>query len=161
MGTSGERQDTAETAETAVRLAVAVKRLQARIREEAGVTSTGLSVAQVSIFTRLVHEGPVTAASLAVAEHVSQQAIAQSLAGLKTGGLVSVQPDPADGRKSLLEVTEAGRALYETILASRDDWLIRAIESAVSPGERLVLDQGIEMLERLGEVELRIDRETR
>jgi len=152
MDTSEERQDTAETA---VRLAVAVKRLQARIREEAGVTSTGLSVAQVSIFSRLVHEGPVTAASLAVAEHVSQQAIAQSLAGLKAGGLVIVKPDPADGRKSLLEVTAAGRALYETILASRDDWLIRAIESAVGPDERNRLDQAITLLERLGQVDLR------
>ena len=158
MGTNGERQDTAETA---VRLAVAVKRLQARIREEAGVTSTGLSVAQVSIFSRLVHEGPVTAASLAVAEHVSQQAIAQSLAGLKAGGLVSVKPDPADGRKSLLEVTAAGRALYETIMASRDDWLIRAIESAVSPDERPVLEGAIEILERLGDVDLNPRREMR
>jgi len=155
MGASGDHQNTAETA---VRLAVAVKRLQARIREEAGVTSTGLSVAQVSIFSRLVHEGPLTAATLAVAEHVSQQAIAQSLAGLKTGGLVSVKPDPADGRKSLLEVTAAGRALYETILASRDDWLIRAIESAVNPDERTSLDQAIELLERLGQVDLRAAR---
>lgn len=152
MGTSGGHQDTAETA---VRLAVAVKRLQARIREEAGVTSTGLSVAQVSIFSLLVHEGPVTAASLALAEHVSQQAIAQSLAGLKAGGLVSVTPDPADGRKSLLEVTTACCALYETILASRHDWLIRAIESAVDPDERARLDQAITLLERLGQVDLR------
>ena len=158
METSEDRQNTAETA---VRLAVAVKRLQARIREEAGVVSTGLSVAQVSIFSRLVHEGPVTAASLAAAEHVSQQAIAQSLAGLKTGGLVSVKPDPADGRKSLLEVTAAGRALYETILASRDDWLIRAIESAVNPDERASLDQAIKLLERLGQVDLRVDRRSR
>jgi DNA-binding MarR family transcriptional regulator len=154
-------RDHQDTAETAVRLAVAVKRLQARTREEAGVTSTGLSVAQVSIFSRLVHEGPVTAASLAVAEHVSQQAIAQSLAGLKAGGLVSVKPDPADGRKSLLEVTAAGRALYETIMASRDDWLIRAIESAVSPDERPVLEGAIEMLERLGDVDLNPRREMR
>ena len=158
METSEDRQNTAETA---VRLAVAVKRLQARIREEAGVTSTGLSVARVSIFSRLLHEGPVTAASLAVAEHVSQQAIAQSLAGLKAGGLVSVKPDPADGRKSLLEVTAAGRALYETILASRDDWLIRAIESAVNPDERASLDQAIKLLERLGQVDLRVDRRSR
>src|ERR1700722_9173617 len=146
MGTSGDHQDTAETA---------VRLLRAGSREGASVTSTGLSVAQVSIFSRLVHEGPVTAASLAVAEHVSQQAIAQSLAGLKAGGLVSVTPDPADGRKSLLEVTAAGRALYETIMASRDDWLIRAIESAVIPDERTRLDQAITLLERLGQVDLR------
>src|ERR1700678_4419742 len=111
--------DRRDTAETAVRLAVAVKRLQARIREEAGVTSTGLSVAQVSIFSRLVHEGPVTAASLAVAEHVSQQAIAQSLAGLKAGGLVSVKPDPAEGRKGLLGGRAAGAAVDGRSVASR------------------------------------------
>ena len=154
-------RDHQDTAETAVRLAVAVKRLQARTREEAGVTSTGLSVAQVSIFSRLVHEGPVTAASLAVAEHVSQQAIAQSLAGLKAGGLVSVQPDPADGRKNLLEVTAAGRTLYETIISSRDDWLIEAIESVVGPGEQASLEQAIKLLERLGQVDLRTRRGTR
>jgi DNA-binding MarR family transcriptional regulator len=158
METSRERQDTAKTA---VRLAVALKRLQARIREEAGVTSTGLPVAQLSIFSRLVNEGPATAASLAAAEHVSQQAIAQSLAGLKASGLVSVQPDPADRRKSLLTVTAAGRALFETIMASRDDWLIRAIELAVSPDERACLDHAIELLERLGEVDLRAARGSR
>ena len=158
MVTSGDHQDPAKTA---VRLAVAVKRLQARIREEADVTSTGLSVAQLSIFSRLVNEGPATAASLAAAEHVSQQAIAQSLAGLKASGLVSVQPDPADGRKSLLKVTSAGRALFETIMASRDDWLIRAIESAVSPDERARLDYAIELLERLSQVDLRAARGSR
>jgi DNA-binding MarR family transcriptional regulator len=150
-----------DAAETAVRLAIAVKRLQARIREEAGVTSTGLSVAQVSIFSRLVHDGPVTAASLAAAEHVSQQAIAQSLAGLKAAGLVGVQPDPADGRKNLLAVTAAGRALYDTILASRGAWLIQAIESVVGPGEQASLDQAIKLLERLGQVDLRTRRGTR
>jgi DNA-binding MarR family transcriptional regulator len=150
-----------DTAETAVRLAIAVKRLQARIREEAGVTSTGLSVAQVSIFSRLVHDGPVTAASLAAAEHVSQQAIAQSLAGLKSAGLVGVQPDPEDGRKNLLAVTEAGRALYDTILASRGAWLIQAIESVVGPGEQAGLEQAIELLERLGQVDLRARRGSR
>jgi DNA-binding MarR family transcriptional regulator len=158
MEPSRDRQGAAETA---VRLAVAVKRLQARIREEAGVTSTGLSVAQLSIFSRLVNEGPATAASLAAAEHVSQQAIAQSVAGLKASGLVSVQPDPADGRKSLLTVTAAGRALFETIMASRDDWLIRAIEAAVSPDERARLDHAIELLERLGQVDLRAGRGSR
>jgi DNA-binding MarR family transcriptional regulator len=108
-----------------------------------------------------VHDGPVTAASLAAAEHVSQQAIAQSLAGLKAGGLVSVQPDPADGRKNLLEVTAAGRTLYETIISSRDDWLIEAIESVVGPGEQASLEQAITLLERLGQVDLRAGRGAR
>src|ERR1035441_818627 len=106
-----------ETAKVAVRLVVAVKRLRSRMREESGATSAGLSVAQLSIFSRLMNEGPATAASLAAAEHVSQQAIAQNLAGLKADGLVSVTPDQADGRKSLLSVTAAGRRLYQSIRA--------------------------------------------
>jgi DNA-binding MarR family transcriptional regulator len=142
-----------DTAKAAVRLAVAVKRLRARMREESGATSVGLSIAQLSIVSRLMHEGAVTAASLAAAEHVSQQAIAQSLTVLKADGLVSVAPDPADGRKSLISVTAAGRGLYESIMASRDAWLIRAIEAAVGPGERDALDQAIGLLERLADVE--------
>ena len=141
-------------AKTAVRLAVAVKRLRSRMREESGAASLSLSVAQLSIFGRLMNEGPATAASLAVAEHVSQQAIAQSLAGLKADGLVSMTPDPADGRKSLIGVTAAGRHLYESIMASRDDWLIRAIESVVGPDDRAVLDQAISVLEQLAEADL-------
>ena len=143
-----------ETAKAAIRLAVAVKRLRSRMREESGATSTGLSVAQLSIFSRLMNEGAATAASMAAAEHVSQQAIAQSLTVLKTDGLVSVEPDPADGRKSLISVTTAGRRLVESIMASRDDWLIRAIESAIGPDERAALDKTIELLERLGDVDL-------
>jgi DNA-binding MarR family transcriptional regulator len=145
---------TRDTARAAVRLAVAVKRLRSRMREESGATSAGLSVAQLSIFSRLMNEGAVTAASLAAAEHVSQQAIAQSLTGLKADGLVSMKPDPADGRKSLISVTAAGRRLFESIMASRDDWLIRAIESAIGPGERAALEKAIELLERLGDADL-------
>jgi DNA-binding MarR family transcriptional regulator len=152
MNTTGDSQDTAKTA---VRLVVAVKRLRSRMREESGVTSTGLSVSQLSIFTRLMNEGPATAASLAAAEHVSNQAIAQTLTGLKAEGLVMVQPDPADRRKSLISVTEAGRRLYDSIHAFRDDWMIRAIESAVSPDERAALDKTVELLERLAGVDLK------
>jgi DNA-binding MarR family transcriptional regulator len=154
MDASGDSQDTT----AAVRLAVAVKRLHSRIREESGATSVGLSVAQLSIFSRVMKEGPVTAASLAAAEHVSQQAIAQNLAGLKADGLVSVTPDPNDGRKSLLSVTAAGRRLHESIMASRDDWLIAAISSVLGPNDPAVLDQVIIVLEQLAEVDLRAHR---
>ena len=139
----------------ATRLALALTRLRARLREESGRDSTGLSISQLSILQRLRRDGPATAAALAAAEHVSQQAIAQSLTVLKTDGLVSVEPDPTDGRKSLISVTAAGRRLVESIMASRDDWLIRAIESAIGPDERAALDKTIELLERLGDVDLK------
>jgi DNA-binding MarR family transcriptional regulator len=142
-----------DTAQAAVRLAVAVKRLRSRMREESGLTSAGLPVSQLSVVSRLMTGGPATAAALAAAEHVSHQAVTQSVAGLKAAGMVSAAPDPADGRKILISLTDAGRGMIESALSSRDEWLTRAIESAVSPGERAALDKAIDLLERLAEAE--------
>ncbi|QWF81545.1 MarR family winged helix-turn-helix transcriptional regulator [Amycolatopsis sp. CA-230715] len=141
--------------ETAVRLAVAVKRLRSRIRVESGVPATGLSISQLSVLTRIRDHTETTAAALAVAEHVSQQAIAQSLATLKSAGYVRAEPDPEDRRKSLLAATPAGERLIDSINASRDVWLARAIDSAVRPGERAALDKAIDLLERLADAETR------
>jgi DNA-binding MarR family transcriptional regulator len=111
----------------------------------------GLTLSQLGILNRLRRDGPATAASLAAAEHVSQQAIAQSLTGLKQAGLVESTPDPADRRKCLLEVTDAGHALIGSILASRNAWLVRAVEQTIGPSERDALDSAIALLERLAD----------
>lgn len=138
-----------KTAQAAVDLAVAITRLRSRVREEAGVLSIGLSISQLALLGRLIVEGPMTAASLAGAEHVSQQAIAQSLAALKAAGLVRAQRDPDDGRKSLISATAAGRQLRESLLQSKEAWLTRAIEATIPAPERATLDAAIELLERL------------
>lgn len=143
-----------DTATVAIRLAVTISRLRSRLREEAGATSTGLSISQLAVLQRILGAGSTTAASLAAAEHVSQQAIAQCLATLKAAGLVEARPDPRDARKSLVSVTAAGRRLIDTMLASRDAWLVRAIDAHVAPAERADLDRAIELLERLAGADL-------
>ena len=141
-------------ASDAVRLAMAVSRLRARIRVEAGLRSTGIPISQLAVLGRIIDEGPTTAAALAAGEHVTQQAIAQSLATLKGRGLVQKQADPSDGRKSLVSATASGRELMETITVSREEWLTRAVEAAVKPEERPLLAEAIELLERIADVEL-------
>src|SRR6201984_906856 len=123
----------------AVRLGIAVSRLRSRIRIESGMRSTGIPISQLAVLARIIDEGPTTAAALAVGEHVTQQAIAQSLATLKGRGLVEKQADPSDGRKSLVSATAAGRELMATIAASREEWLTRAVDAAVKPEERALL----------------------
>jgi DNA-binding MarR family transcriptional regulator len=137
-----------------MRLLRAVARLRARVRAEAGTQSTGLSLSQVTILARVVKEGPRTAADLAQAEHVSQQAIAQSLAVLKAQKLVRVKPDPNDRRKGLIEATPAGHRLRDSVLNARAGWLGRAIASVVAQGERATLEAAIELLERLADAEV-------
>ena len=148
-------------ASDAVRLGIAVSRLRSRIRIESGLRSTGIPISQLAVLARIIDEEPTTAAALAASEHVTQQAIAQSLATLKERSLVEKQADPSDGRKSLVNATAAGRKLMETIAASREEWLTQAIDAAVKPGERGALREAIELLERIADVELRRGGEIR
>jgi DNA-binding MarR family transcriptional regulator len=142
----------APTAEPlAVRLAVAIKRLRARFREAAWAGGVELPIGHVAVLKRLRDDGPTTASELAATEHVTHQAITQTLAALKHAGLVRSEADPTDGRKSVISVTATGNRLFESAIASRDAWLARAIESVVSPREHAALEKSIELLERLAD----------
>jgi DNA-binding MarR family transcriptional regulator len=137
----------------AVRLAVAIKRLHARLREAVWGSGVELPIAELAIIKRLRDGGPTTAAVLAAAEHVSHQAIAQNLAALKRAGLVRTAPDPSDGRKNLVHITAAGSRLFESAVASRDAWLAHAIEQAIPAGERSTLERATLLLERLADAD--------
>src|SRR3984957_9709447 len=147
-------RDDRETAKTAVRLSVALKRLRSRLRVESGLTSTGFTLSQLALLEHLLTQGPSTAASLAAAEHVSQQAIAQSVATLKAAGLITTGPHPTDGRKVLIDITAAGRHLFESLLESRETWLVRAIDATLSPKDRAALNVAVELMERLAAADL-------
>jgi len=143
-----------DTTTLAVRLSVALKRLRSRLREEAGVTATGFTISQLALLDHLLKQGPSTAASLAAAEHVSQQAIAQSVATLKAAGLIMTESHPTDGRKVLIDITPAGRRLFESLLESRETWLVRVIDATMTPEDRAALDVAVELLERLADADL-------
>ncbi len=136
----------------AARLALALKRLQARLREEAQANA-GLSLSQLAILQRLRRDGPATAAVLATAEHVSQQAIAQSIALLKSAGFVQTAPDPTDGRKTCISITDAASRLHASIIASRTAWLAHAIDTTIDAEERAALATTVDLLERLAEAD--------
>jgi DNA-binding MarR family transcriptional regulator len=146
------RQATERT-ELGIELTMVISRLRARIREEVGTEETGLSLSQLTILHRVRRDGSATAASLAAAEHVSQQAIAQSVAGLKATGLLRSAPDPADGRRSLLTLTAEGSIVAAALIESRDAWLVRAIGSAFDAPERAELARAIELLGRLADAD--------
>lgn len=146
----------------AVRLAVAIKRVHGRLREAAwaGSGEAQLPVAQVAVIKRLRNNGPTTASVLAAAEHVSHQAITQTVAALKQAGLVRSAPDAKDARKNVISVTAAGNRLFESVRGSRDAWLAGAIGHLVSPRERAALETTIELLERLADAEHQQARRT-
>lgn len=130
-------------------------RLRSRLRAEVGIPTSGFTISQLAILQRVLEGGPATAAAMAAAEHVSQQAIAQSVTALKAAGLVSGERDANDARKVLISATDAGRELFASMLASRQAWLARAIDAVVPPEERAVLEKAVDLLARLADADPR------
>jgi hypothetical protein len=50
-------------------------------------------------------------------------------------------------------MTDAGHRLRESIIASRNAWLVRAIDSTLDVTERTALVKAIELLERLADAD--------
>jgi DNA-binding MarR family transcriptional regulator len=106
-------------------------------------------VAQASVLSRLDREGAQTTSALAAAEHVRPQSMAQTLAELETAGLIQRRPDPADGRRIQIELTDQGRHRVLEGRGRREDWLASAIAAELSPEEQRTLLAAVPLLRRL------------
>jgi DNA-binding MarR family transcriptional regulator len=98
------------------------------------------AAATLSVLDRL---GPHRVTTLAEHESVSQPAMTGLVHRLESSGLVTREPDPADGRASLVAITPVGlkqltarRAAHEAAIAARLDLLgsdDRALLAAAVP----------------------------
>jgi DNA-binding MarR family transcriptional regulator len=106
-------------------------------------------VAQASVLSRLDREGRQTTSALATAERVRPQSMAQTLTELETAGLIERRPDPGDGRRIQIELTEEGRERVLEGRGRREDWLAAAIAAELSPEEQRTLLAAVPLLHRL------------
>src|SRR6185437_10263516 len=91
------------------RLALAVGRLNRRIRSATG----GLSHGQLSALSTIVRRGPLRPSEIAAIEVAAAPTITRIVAELEARGLVERAPDPEDGRSLFVSGTEAGKALLD------------------------------------------------
>ncbi len=83
---------------------------------ERGMTN-GLTMAQFGVLSHFVRlGGEWSPLRLARAFRVTKQTMTSTLARMAGAGLVSVRPDPRDGRAKLVALTEAGRAAHAETL---------------------------------------------
>ncbi|MER7181225.1 MarR family transcriptional regulator [Streptomyces hyaluromycini] len=137
-----------DTTRLASGLRLAVGRLTRRLRQAHAVGDVSLS--GVSVLARLAADGPDSPTSLAELERVRPQAMASILAQLEQRALVRRTPDAADGRRSILEVTEEGRAM----LAERRSESVQRLAAVLddfTPEERVTLATAVPLLDRLAE----------
>jgi DNA-binding MarR family transcriptional regulator len=128
-------------------LRVLIGRLRRRLREGAQVGD--FTPSQVSVVTFLEREGPATVTTLAKAEGVRPQSMGANVAVLEAAGYITGEPDPNDGRQTLLTLTPAARVEIATGRAAREDWLYRAITTNLDDSEQRQLASAIELLKRI------------
>lgn len=130
-------------------LRAVVGKLRRRLLEQAHIGD--LSSSQMSVLSRLERDGPATISELARAEGMRQQSMGAIVATLQGEGYIVGAPDPEDGRRTILSLTDASLARIRASRSIREDWLYRGIQSHLSPEEQDKLAAAIGYLKRLAD----------
>ncbi|MDT0410076.1 MULTISPECIES: MarR family winged helix-turn-helix transcriptional regulator [Streptomyces] len=129
----------------AVDTRVVFSRLRRRLRELTGEES-GIPAGQSSVLARLAREGDASSSELARRERVRPQSMATIVAALESAGLVARRPDPADGRKQLVALTERGRAHREESRGAAHAWFTRVLDERCTEEERQTVLRALALL---------------
>jgi DNA-binding MarR family transcriptional regulator len=137
-----------ETSTLAARdLRVLVGRLRRKLRKQDD--ENDLTASQMAVLGRILQDGPASTSDLAAAEHVRPQSMAANVGALGERGMIVRHPDPTDGRRQLVSLTEAGLGFVHVSRQARDEWLARALEERYTDAERAVIIEALTLLERL------------
>jgi DNA-binding MarR family transcriptional regulator len=136
-----------ELLETAVELRGLIGRFRRKLKEQGDPGD--FTVAQTGVLRRLLDAEALTGTELARAEEMKPQSMGPILTSLEERGIVTGAADPSDGRKTLWSLSgEARRTIAET-RASKEDWMVRTIQSKLTDAEQRELARGVELLARL------------
>jgi DNA-binding MarR family transcriptional regulator len=138
-----------EVNEVAAALLVSMGLLRRRLRQ---VPVEGeLTLPETSALARLDRGGPTTASKLARVEQISPQSMGATLGALEARGLVGRRPDPEDGRRIVLSVTEAGREVLRNKRTARIEQISQALSAGFTPDELERLMAAAPLIERLAQ----------
>jgi DNA-binding MarR family transcriptional regulator len=141
---------TSVTNQEALQLVVAVHRLVRSLRQAA--PARRLQPTQLLVLSELTAHGPMRIGEIAVRALCSQPTATTVVSGLESSGLVRREPDPADGRATIVALTDLGR---ETIIsvAHGEAELLSERMSQLSDQERELLRAVSPVLRRLADPE--------
>jgi DNA-binding MarR family transcriptional regulator len=135
------------TLELADVLRPAVLRLARRIRQTRD-ESVELTASQYSVLAALSIRGRLTMGELAAEERVRPPTVTRVVNALVDRDLVRRTPAPHDGRQSLVELTESGRALLLANQRLRAEWLADRL-AELDPTELDLLRTAVPLLVRV------------
>jgi DNA-binding MarR family transcriptional regulator len=110
-----------------------------------------LTLSQSSALARLERGGPTTAATLAKQEQISAQSMGAILGALEERGFVERRPDPGDGRRVVVSISDAGVRTLWSRRSAKTERLTEALSNDFTPEERERLLAVVPLLERLAQ----------
>jgi DNA-binding MarR family transcriptional regulator len=147
MASAMSKQDTKAAMALAMEIHAIASKLKRRLREQA--SAGDLTQSQTSVLGHLDRHGPTTVTALARLEGVRSQSMGATVATLEAAGMVKGSPDPNDGRQTILALTPACVALIRNGRAARTDWLLKTIQTRLTPREQDQLAAAVKLLDRL------------
>jgi DNA-binding MarR family transcriptional regulator len=139
---------TSEESAAAAALRVTISRIYRALRLSA---TSNITPSQVSVLFRIEQFEPVRMGVLAHLERITPATLSKVVDSLETLNLVDRDPDPLDGRVTLVQVSRAGHGLIESLRAASTLALEEALAKLAS-GERDALLQSLPALEQLAEI---------
>lgn len=129
-------------------LRVAILRLSRRMRAERA--GEDLPDSQLSVLFVLWKEGAQTLGSLAEHERVTPPSMNRTVNALVDAGLATRDTSPDDGRKVLIQSTEAGLEIARETKRRRVAWFARQL-ATLSPDQRAAIDAATPILRELAD----------
>jgi DNA-binding MarR family transcriptional regulator len=102
---------------------VLIRRVRRVIGERARAVHESLQPAAYLILSYVNESGPVRASSIVEVFDIDKGAISRQVHHLMQLGLIDSAPDPADGRATLLAVTDEGARRMQDVAEQRRKWL--------------------------------------
>lgn len=127
-------------------LRLAIMRLARRIRQQR--LDDTLSDSQLSVLYALTHYGSLSLAGLSEHERVTPPSMNHTVNCLAEEGLVTRTKSTDDGRKVLIDATEAGAALVNKTRERRAAWFAGELDT-LSTEERAAVNAAIPVLMKL------------
>jgi len=139
--------DEVDTGGIAAALLASVSLLVRRVRQVP--IEGGLTMPERQALSRLDRDGPATSSELARQAQITAQAMGATLRALQARGLVERRPDPRDGRRVILTVTDAGLQELSNKRNARTELLAGALDDTFTDTELEQLAAVAPLLERL------------
>jgi DNA-binding MarR family transcriptional regulator len=143
----GQDLDVIEVADA---LRVSVGLLRRRIRQRKAAEGE-VTLPESAALARLDRGGPATSSELARLEQISPQSMGTTLGGLEARGLVARRPDPNDGRRAVLYLTPAGRAVLRDRRNESTQRIAQVLAAGFTAAEQRQLLEAARLLERLAQ----------